>query len=315
MIFPRGVGAWEEKLAGGFPPLPLAWMLPPSGHFFSKMEAKQIIKKAVEKYKTKKALLLFSGGHDSLVSTHVSSFILKELGVDFWVYHGDTGIKIPETQDFVRMICEKYGWPLLIGEIPKFEDTYEEIIKKHGFPGPGIGPHQFMYRRLKERALRHTISHKVKSSQYARENILLISGIRKFESRIRMGYTDYTRKENSKIWCNPIFFWQTADCHKYMAENEIPRNRVKDQIGISGECLCGCFSDQGEFDRIAQCYPHVADEIDRLHQIAIEHGHPWFWTQGPTQWAKLNPPGQLTIEGMGMCVRCANTQTYKKSEP
>jgi 3'-phosphoadenosine 5'-phosphosulfate sulfotransferase (PAPS reductase)/FAD synthetase len=264
-------------------------------------DPKEIIKKAIEMYDPIHALLLFSGGHDSLCSTHVSAGILSEMPLSFSVYHGDTTIAIKETQDYVRQVCQDQGWPLIVARPPKESDYYEQIIKEHGFPGPGLGAHQFMYRRLKERALKHTVTHVIKSKPQARENVLLISGIRKFESKIRMGYTHVVRKEDSRIWCNPLFWWTKKACENYMKANNLPRNKVKDDIGISGECLCGCFSDKGEYDRLCQKYPLAAEEIDRLHDIAVEHGHPWFWTQGPTEWKKMYPKGQLEL---GMCVRC-----------
>lgn len=270
----------------------------------------EIISQAIDHYKPIKALLLFSGGHDSLVSTHVAASILKEMNLDFYVYHGDTTIKIPETQQFVKYVCSMFDWPLIIASPPNEKDSYESIVTKYGFPGPSLQSHQFMYRRLKERALNHTITHVIKTSPHSRENVLLISGVRKFESRVRMGYIDHTRKENSKIWCNPLFWWEKSTCEKYMADNNLPRNRVKDVIGISGECLCGCFADKGEFDLICQHYPEVADEIDRLYEIAKEHGHNWFWTQGPTAWVPEN--NSIFDENtLGMCIRCANRSINK----
>lgn len=265
--------------------------------------ADEIIQEAIDRYKSVHTLLLFSGGHDSLCSTHFAASYLRLKDIPFSVYHGDTTIAIPETRQYVQDVCKMYGWDLIVG-IPPETERYEEIVKRYGFPGPGLGPHQFMYRRLKERALRSTVTHVIKSKPNARENVLLISGIRKFESRIRMGYTHVIRKEDSRIWCNPIFFWTKKTCEEYMKGNDLPRNSVKDTIGISGECLCGCFADKGEFDRIAQHYPHVAEYIDRLHEIAKANGHPWFWTQGPSLWKKLYPKGQLEL---GMCARCAHT--------
>ena len=50
----------------------------------------EIIQSAIDKYKPIQIALLFSGGHDSLVNTHLSSSILKSLGYNFVVYHGDT---------------------------------------------------------------------------------------------------------------------------------------------------------------------------------------------------------------------------------
>lgn len=262
---------------------------------------KQIISEAISQYNPVKVLLLFSGGHDSLVSTHSSAQILNELGIDFSVYHGDTTIGIKETQEFVIEVCDQFNWELAIRKAPKTTDHYESIVREHGFPGSTKSAHRFCYLRLKERALRHYVTHECKSSPYARENVLLLTGVRKSESLIRMGYTETTTKDNSRIWCNPIFYWTESDCEQYMKDNDLPRNPVKDKICISGECLCGAFGGKEELAEIRGAYPEAAEEIDRLHKIAIENGKPWPWSDGPNNWYKNNPPGQLD---MFMCVGC-----------
>ena len=262
---------------------------------------KQIITEAISQYKPVKVALLFSGGHDSLVSTHVSVSILNELGVDFTVYHGDTTIGIPQTQDYVREVCRLFNWKLAIRRPPRRVDWYDELVKRFGFPGPTRQSHQICYRRLKERALNHFVTHECKTSPYARENVLLISGIRKQESRIRMGYIHETSKDGSKVWSNPIFYWTEKMCERYMAKYNLPRNPVKDAICISGECLCGAFAGKEELSEIKAMYPDVAKRIEDLHQLAKENGHPWPWSSGPTEWYKNNPPGQLK---MFMCVGC-----------
>lgn len=264
-------------------------------------EPKEIILNAIREYNPVKIALLFSGGHDSLVSSHVSATVLNELGIPFIVYHGDTTIGIPETQQYVKDVCQLMGWELAIRKPPKKQDHYEEIVRKHGFPGPTKASHQYMFRRLKERALKAWVTHEAKSGPYKRENVLLLSGIRKSESRIRMGYTVHTKKEDSRVWSNPIFFWSKQACERYMKAHNLPRNPVKDAICISGECLCGAFAGREEYAEIKACFPHVAKRIDELTEIAKENGHPWPWSMGPNEWYKNHPPGQMD---MFMCVGC-----------
>lgn len=262
---------------------------------------KEIIEEAIKNYDPIKVVLMFSGGHDSMVNSHVSATILKEMGVDFVVYHGDTTIGIPETQDYVKRVCEQFNWPLVIRKPPNRKDWYDELVKRFGFPGPTRQSHQLIYRRLKERALNRYVTHECKTTTYARENVLLITGIRKQESKIRMGYVRENNKENSKIWSNPIFWWSKGDCENYMTEHHLPRNEVKDKICISGECLCGAFAGREEYSEIKAAYPDVAKRIDELHEMAKENGHPWPWSMGPTEWYKNHPKGQLD---MFMCVGC-----------
>lgn len=258
---------------------------------------KQIIEEALQKYKPKKILLLFSGGHDSLCATHYAANYLSGLNIPFEVYHGNTGIGIKETRQFVYSTCKRFGWKLYEGH-PDPGDTYEDMVRKHGFPGPPH--HRYTYRFLKERALRKYVTHVCKSSPQARENVLLITGLRQSESRIRMGYKEPTRKENSMVWCNAIFYWTKDICERYMLAHNLPRNPVKDKICISGECLCGAFARREEWIEIKNSFPDAAKEIERLHKIAIEHGHPWEWASNPNEYEKLAKRSKK----MFMCVGC-----------
>lgn len=260
----------------------------------------EIISGAVDKYKPVKVLLMVSGGHDSVTNAFVSSLILQKMGISFGVYHGDTTIGIPQTQQYVKDICEKYDWPLFIRRPPNPIDHYDNIVAKYGFPGPTKTSHQYMYRRLKERALRHFVTHEVKSSPHARQNVLLLSGVRRDESMIRMGYSEVMSKDASRCWANPIFYHTEDDCKEIMLLNGIPKNPVKERICISGECLCGCFAKLEEYNEIKNAYPEVYQRLERLREIAAENGHPWEWASGPNQWKKE----QRQAKNMHMCVGC-----------
>lgn len=253
------------------------------------------------KFDPTKIILMFSGGHDSLVSTHVCASFFATRSIPFEIYHGDTTIGIPETQDYVKTVCKIYGWKLNIRKPPNKQRGYEWIVKKFGFPGPTKSSHQMCYRWLKERALSNFVTHECKTTPYARQSIMLCTGVRKDESRIRMGYINEVNKEHSKIWVNPIFHWSEQDCNEYLEYNDLPKNPVKEKMCISGECLCGCFARKEEFAELKEAYPETARRIEQLHELAKENGHPWPWGFGPTQWYKRNPKNQLS---MFMCVGC-----------
>lgn len=256
----------------------------------------KILDQAFLDFSPKHVLLLFSGGHDSLCSTHYAATYLKERGVHFTVYHGNTGIGIPQTRNFVYEVCERYGWELYEGQAKP--DAYKDYVRDYGFPGPAH--HFIMYRNLKEKPLKHYVS-RIKSSIYARENVLLVTGIRQSESKIRMGYKDATKKEYSSIWCSPLFDWSEDDIKDYMSDNSLPRNPVKDKICISGECLCGAFAKHSEWVEIKHEFPDVAEKINDLHQMAVEAGKPWPWASNPSEFKKHNISGQPS---MFMCVGC-----------
>jgi len=260
-----------------------------------------IIEEAIKNYKPKNVALLFSGGHDSLCSTHYAASYLDSIGVPFTVYHGNTGIGIRQTREFVYEVVKTFGWKFYEGHPPK-GSTYEELVVKYGFPGPTKRSHQIMFRHLKERAIMHYVTHVCKPSPNARHNVLLISGVRQSESAIRMGYTEHITKHDSRIWTNPIFYWSEDDCKNYMQEHNLPRNPVKDKICISGECLCGTFALNEEYAEIKASYPEAAAEIDRLHKLASDNGFPWGWASGPTEHYKKFP--DQGKPKMFMCIGC-----------
>lgn len=268
-------------------------------------KSETIVERAIKEFNPKGFVLMVSGGNDSVTNAHVTASILNKKGIQFTVYHGDTTIGIPETQAHVKSVCEKYGWHLEIRRPHGM--TYEDMILKWGFPGPTKRSHQIMYRMLKERALNRFITYTMKSSPLKRENILLFSGVRKDESKIRMGYTDEITKQRSKIWTNTIFHWTESDCDAYMKEQGIPRNPVKDKICISGECLCGAFAGKEELAEIKFNYPAVYERIVDLHKRASEKGFPWGWASGPSEWRKeMKLKNQLSF----MCAGCETRKDF-----
>jgi 3'-phosphoadenosine 5'-phosphosulfate sulfotransferase (PAPS reductase)/FAD synthetase len=257
---------------------------------------------AINTYKPIHIMAAFSGGHDSLCATHYmySVLKLKDIDIPFSVYHGDTGIGIAETQQFVKKVCEQYNWNLSIGSAG---NSFEEYVKKYGYPGPA--QHHIMYRNLKDKPMRHYVTHHLKSSPNAMENVLIITGIRSEESRIRMGYNESVRKEGSRIWTSPIMDWSKKEIDGYMKAHALPRNPVKDKICISGECLCGAFASMEERAEIKTAYPIDFQKISKLEKYSK-----WPWGYGgKTKWQKHNPPTQYKIPFMPMCVGCENKKT------
>jgi len=263
----------------------------------------EILQQAINEYDPVKILLMVSGGHDSIVNAFKSAECLTKWRIPFEVYHGDTTIGIAETQRYVKFIAQLYGWKLNIRRPPKKEDWYESIVAKYGFPGRTKSAHRYMYIKLKERALRHFVTHECKSSPMARENVLLLTGIRADESAIRMGYQKVITKDASRIWVSPIYHWTESDCKRYMENNHIPKNPVKEKICISGECLCGSWAAKEEEAEIRNAFPAMGAQLDVLKAIAEKNGFPWRWGQGPNMWkVEQYRKRQLTLNFM--CVGC-----------
>ena len=107
-----------------------------------------IVAEALDRYKPIAIYAGFSGGNDSRAVVHW--MMNNVLGCQ--ALHINTGIGIEASRQYVRDTCKAQGWPLT--EIRAKEDCgedYDANVLRHGFPGPD--GHQFMYRRLKERAV------------------------------------------------------------------------------------------------------------------------------------------------------------------
>lgn len=232
------------------------------------------LNEAIERYQPSHVFALFSGGHDSLVNTHITARHPKFTAV----VHLNTGIGIEETREFVRETCKRYGWPLIERHPPT---SYEEIVLKHGLPGPAA--HSLMYRRLKERSLRQ-ICREYKSDS----PLMFTSGVRSQESRRRMGYAKQVRRDGKTVWVTPILEFSQKDINQYIEDQEIIRNQVVANLHMSGECLCGAFGHPGELEEIAFWYPTVAARIRALEKQCFDRGLPWNWGSKPTAVPRKN---------------------------
>lgn len=235
---------------------------------------------------------LFSGGHDSLCSTHIASQWPEFSGV----VHINTGIGIEETREFVRDTCDEHGWPLL--EYHPDAKTYEDLIREKGMP---YGPksHNTMYYWLKQRQIRRLVAdHK----QHRNDRVGLVTGIRVTESGRRMESTISVpiRRDGAQLWVNPILEWSKADCNTYIATHGLRRNQVSDTLHRSGECLCGALASHEEIRDIERWYPKAAAEVHRLERVAEEAGN------RSIKWAYRPPEAHRDQLGfdLPLCVSC-----------
>jgi len=201
---------------------------------------------------------LFSGGHDSLVSTHKA----MEQGNADTVVHIDTGIGIPETQEFVRETCDRHGWPL---KVVSSDHDYEQIVLDNQFPGPAV--HIILYSKLKERALR-------KVARWHDEKPALITGVRRSESEARFQNVEPEQEAASWIWRANIHDFTQSDVDGYIDRHNLRRSPVKQKYHHSGECLCGAFGNRTEELTVLEAhYPETADRIKRLEsKVQDRHG-------------------------------------------
>jgi len=269
-------------------------------------EAHLTISVAIDRYKPSLVVGAFSGGHDSLVSTHVSSGHPAFAGA----LHINTGIGIERTRTFVRATSWYFGWELFEREATAFvradgtpdPQVYEDLVLEYGFPGPAH--HRKMYDRLKGRALSQFIQER---KTHRRDKILICSGLRQQESQRRMGYDEPINVDGSVVWVNPCFSWSKRDCNAYMSNWIMPENLVVRLLCMSGECLCGAFAKKGEIDVIEACFPEEGARLRALEARVKAAGFPWGWDERPpVSWlAHRRGEGFLPgIEPQWLCASC-----------
>jgi len=201
---------------------------------------------------------LFSGGHDSLVSTHKAI----EDGDADTVAHIDTGIGIPQTQEFVKETCEKHGWDL---EVVSSEFDFEDIVIEEQFPGPAV--HIIMYSKLKERALRVI-------ARWHDGKPTFITGVRADESERRFRNVEPEMEASQWYWKANIHDFTKRDVEAYIDEHGLDRSPVKQKYHHSGECLCGAFGNRTEELTLLEAhFPETANRIKELEsRVQEEHG-------------------------------------------
>jgi 3'-phosphoadenosine 5'-phosphosulfate sulfotransferase (PAPS reductase)/FAD synthetase len=205
---------------------------------------------------------LFSGGNDSVVSTHVAQ---REYDID-WVVYLDTNTGIQENIEHVKEVCHKYDWDLAILSSPV---TLREFVlgtdtrQAYGFPGPA--KHSWAYNYLKERQLSKLATRIDSKPRY-------YTGVRSHESERRMETVGGEKQEADRwIWMAPIHDWRDERVDDYRAEHNLPNNPVAEKIGKSGDCLCGAFDHRNDvMVELEAHYPERAEWIKQLETEAQE---------------------------------------------
>lgn len=241
----------------------------------------EVIDAAVAEHQPVKVFALFSGGHDSVTSTHIAAQHPAFSGV----VHVNTGIGIEETRDYVRATCAQHGWPLY--ELHAPEGLYERECLEFGMPGGPI-QHGVFYQKLKDDQLRTLVrEHK----RFRGDRVGLVTGVRLAESQRRMKvHPEPIRREGAQLWINPILSFTAYDIGDYMEANDIARNPVVDKLHRSGECLCGALARPEELDEIGFWYPAVAQRIKDLEHECFKRGVPHNWGSAPSQPMNENQP-------------------------
>lgn len=262
-----------------------------------RLAPEDILGEALERHAPVAIYGLVSGGNDSAAVLHWLANTDRLTAA----VHMDTTIGVPETREWVEWYCRNLGVPLIV----KRAEEYEHLVRKFGFPGPGL--HRLPYVWLKDRSV-EAVVRETKTTR--KDRVMFVSGARRQESERRMGTALPTARRKAQVWANPFFDYSKGDLGRYRQANDVPENPVALMLGKSGECFCGAFAKPGELeDTEALGYPAVVREIRRLEREMRRVGHPaCVWGARPQARVadRQRTAGQLELPSafQPMCVGC-----------
>lgn len=253
------------------------------------LDPHQILQIANDGFRPVKRFVMFSGGKDSTTLLH---WMLHNSPIPIdGAAHVNTGIGIKQTREFVRDLCRDWNVPLIEKCAP--EGEYERLVTQYGFPGPKM--HWQMYRYLKDRQIEALVKeYKVKKG----DCIMLITGVRRSESKRRMGTVRPVWMRHGQLWVAPFTDWTSDQMTDYREANGVPENPVSALMHMSGECLCGAYAKQDEITDIETFFPETAREIHAIEEKVREAG------QARCVWGAKSAEVAEPREDAAMCSDC-----------
>ena len=214
------------------------------------------IKKEVDKYPKRTAVVSFSGGKDSIVVSHL---VRKALNTQEVLHvFADTTLEIPDTYPFLEEFKKEYkNTPFLVerNDESDFFDMCKEI-------GPPSRVKSWCCSIFKTGPMGTTFSE-------MDIKLLTFYGIRRNESASRSKYKRVTQSPKLKlqIVAAPVIDWLDIDIWLYMFTNKLIFNKAY-RLGFSRVgCWC-CPNNSNWSDMLAKIY--FAKEYDKWHNFLID---------------------------------------------
>lgn len=265
----------------------------------------RILTTAIEIWKPVALVSLFSGGYDSMITTHVLHR-LDTHGLPIQVWAIDTKLAADGWSEYVTGVAAGQGWNFQIYDNLKGFAEFVELVKKFGCPRSRQG-HTTVFRRLKERGFDAILK---MNKQKINDKVLFVSGMRRAESPERANSAEVERVgKSNKIFAAPIIDWSNDDCDLYRVENNLPDNPFYNTVKGSGDCQCnwGNFIDmrtlQKYSPKLAMGNVGIIDHISR----GI-HGYGWDGAiEGQEEFLK-DYPGEAELTSPFLCAGCSRAK-------
>lgn len=198
-------------------------------------QSHKIIERAVQEHKPSLLVLSFSGGYDSMVSSHLARQWALTSGhsINTLTMSVDTTISADGWPEFVASAARqmKLG-PFQLWQTTHFQEWADRAIEK-GIPYRE-SQHKINFYYLKQVAFRACVQ---KHKKFHTDRIMFINGVRRAESAARQNASEVER-QGSGVYVNAIVHWPDEMVQQYRIDHNMPQNPFYDNAGNSGDCLC-----------------------------------------------------------------------------
>lgn len=268
-------------------------------------QALDILTRAYEHWKPKWIFLLYSGGYDSVCSTHIG----WAWAASMMAMHGrtkvisiDTGVAADGWLEFVARTARSERWLHEVWSNPN-PDFYYENCREFGFPYTKEMHWQIMYRNLKERAI-DALRRAHKDAR--NDRCMLITGMRRAESRQRASTPEWL-EDGAALWVSPLVDWTDRQVYEYRVARGFEPNPFYETVGGSGDCECnwGQFTD---IDTLERYSPELAAKIRPIHEACLAKFGYGYGERGDNSGLLAERAGQMVLPGiepmMNLCASC-----------
>lgn len=266
-------------------------------------EALDILTRAYNFWKPNWIFLLYSGGNDSVVSTHIANAWARAIP------HGhvkaisiDTHVSADGWRDYVTRVANKENWTHEIWDNPDPEFYYNNC-REFGTPHTREMHWMIMYRNLKERAI-DAVRRAHKTGQ--RDRCMLVSGFRRDESTERADTPEWL-EDGAGLWVSPLVNWTERDVYEYRLVHAFEPNPFYETVGGSGDCECN-WTRNTSVATLERYSPVLASKIRPMDaECRLKFGYGYGDT--PSKGLIAERAGQMPLPGImpliNLCAGCS----------
>lgn len=175
-----------------------------------------------------KGVILFSGGKDSIVLTHIAMKAFYPLDVPFDLLHIDTGYNFEETLQFRDQFISKYKLNLLVGSVQSSLDNNEILQKTEKIPDRNALQSHVLLKELENNNIDFALGGARRDEERARSKERFFSHRNEFNSwdpknqRPELWYIFNCRKhDNENFRVFPLSNWTELDIWEYIKREDI----------------------------------------------------------------------------------------------